>query len=593
MSFRTRLLLTVAAVALGSLAVLAFGLRREVDTRLSADYARRVAATVSAIEVNLGLEGDEIAERLAALGRALQRDNRFRLAGVAGVESERRYLLDYAGTAIALTGLSMLQIQDDDGRIVSSGHFRNEHGRPAPALAERLAAEPDGVIFVTVRAPDRRFMALTRSVELRLGGRRFTLVGGVALDERFLRRLARDREVAVSLQYPGLDVSSDPDLTPRLTQIGSPPGAALAGLGDRLTGRLTVPVLGADGEPPLVAEAHVLVTHSLGPLRTLQRRLDSWFIGTAAATAVTALLLAVWLSSRISRPLADLAEKTAVLDLDRLDIEFEPRGGDEIGTLSRLLGDLTARLKASARHLREAEHRATVGQMARQVTHDIKNGLIPLRNVFRHLTQVESSDSARLATVFGERRGTLDASIDYLETLATNYARLSPAPDRQVCDLNATIAEVVQVSGEGETSAVRARLADDLPPVVADPVALRRILENLIGNAVDSLVEGHGTVTVTTQRLEGGTEGPAVRITVADTGCGMGEAETRNIFTDFYTTKPAGTGLGLSIVRRLVLDLHGTVRVASRPGAGTRVMVEIPAGSSGASPTRATEKEER
>ena len=146
MSFRTRLLLTVAAVALGSLAVLAFGLRREVDTRLSADYARRVAATVSAIEVNLGLEGDEIAEPLAALGRALQRDNRFRLAAVAGVESERRYLLDYAGTAIALTGLSMLQIQDDDGRIVSSGHFRNEHGRPAPALAERLAAEPDGVI---------------------------------------------------------------------------------------------------------------------------------------------------------------------------------------------------------------------------------------------------------------------------------------------------------------------------------------------------------------------------------------------------------------------------------------------------------------
>ena len=405
MSFRTRLLVTVASVALGSLAVLAFGLRGEVDTRLSADYARRVAATVSAIEVDLRLEGDEIAARLAALGRAIQRDNRFRLAAVAGIESERRYLLDYAGTAIALTGLSMLQIQDDDGRIVSSGHFRNEHGRPAPALAERLAAEPDGVLFVTVSAPDRRFMALTRSEELRLGGRRFTLVGGVALDERFLRRLARDREVAVSLQYPGLDVSSDPDLTSQLSQIGSPPGTALTGLGDWLTGQLTVPVLGADGEPPLVDEVHV--------------------------------------------------------------------------------------------------------------------------------------------------------------------------------------------SGEGDASPVRAQLADDLPPVVADPVALRRILENLIANAVDSLVEGHGTVTVSTERLEDATEGPAVRVTVADTGCGMSEAEARNIFTDFYTTKPAGTGLGLSIVRRLVLDLHGSVRVTSRPGAGTRVMVEIPAGSSGTAPARAAEKEER
>ena len=586
MSFRTRLLLTVAGVALVSLAVLAFGLRREVTAGLWDDYERRVGATVSAIETDLQLEGDAISERLAALASALKTDNRFRLAAVAGVESERRYLLDYAGTAIALTGLSMLQIQDEDGRIVSSGHFRNEHGRPAPALAARLVAEPGGVLFVTVRAPDRSFMALTRGEELRLGGRRFTLVGGVALDDRFLRRLARDREVAVSLLYPGLTVSSDPDLAPRLAQIAAPPaGGALVGLDDRIAGRLEVPVIGADGEVPLVA--HVLVTHTLEPLQTFQRRVDSWFIGTALATAVAALFLAAWLSSRISRPLADLAEKTAVLDLDRLDIEFEPRGGAEVATLSRLLGDLTARLKTSARHLREAEHRAAVGQMARQVTHDIKNGLIPLRNVFRHLSQVETSEPAALATVFGERRGTIDASIDYLETLATNYARLSPAPDHRVCDLNAIIADVIRVSGDREAVTLRARLADDLPPVVADAVALRRIVDNLIANAVDSLVEGCGTVTVTTERLDLPEE-PAVRVTVADTGCGMSEEETAKIFTDFYTTKPAGTGLGLSIVRRLVLDVRGTVRVASEPGVGTRVMVEIPAGPLGASPARAT-----
>ena len=596
MSFRTRLLLTVAGVALVSLAVLAFGLRRQVTAQLWQDYERRVETTVSAIEADLQFEGDAIAERLAALASELRADNRFRLAAVAGVASERRYLLDYAGTLMALTGLSILQIQDEDGRIVSSGHFRNEHGRPAPALAERLVAETGGVLFVTVRTPDRSFMALTRGRELGLGGRRFTLVGGVALDERFLGRLAHDRDVAVSLWYPGLTVSSDPDLVPRLAQIAAPPaGGALVGLDDRIAGRLEVPVIGADGEVPLVALAHVLVTHTLESLQTFQRRVDSWFIGTALSTAVAALFLAVWLSSRISRPLADLAEKTAVLDLDRLDIEFEPRGGDEVATLSRLLGDLTARLKNSSRHLREAEHRAAVGQMARQVTHDIKNGLIPLRNVFRHLSQVEASEPAALATVLGERRGTIDASLDYLETLATNYARLSPAPDHRVCDLNAIIADVIRVSGDRADVTLRARLADDLPPVVADAVALRRILDNLIANAVDSLVEGRGTVTVTTERLaaqgeslgatsdsyhapQDAPEEPAVRVTVADTGCGMSEEETAKIFTDFYTTKPVGTGLGLSIVRRLVLDLRGTVRVTSEPGVGTRVMVEIPAG---------------
>ena len=68
------------------------------------------------------------------------------------------------------------------------------------------------------------------------------------------------------------------------------------------------------------------------PLRTLVRSADSWFLATAAGTGITALVLAVWVSSRISRPLAALAEKTAVLDLDRLDVEFD-EGTDEVGTL--------------------------------------------------------------------------------------------------------------------------------------------------------------------------------------------------------------------------------------------------------------------
>ena len=176
MSFRTRLVLTVAGVALVSLAVLGFGLRREVTIRLRADSERRVKATVEAIEADLRSEGDAIAERLVALARALQTDNRFRLAAVAGVDSQRRYLLDYAGAALALSGLSTLQIQDENGRIVSSGHFRNEHGRPAPALSERVVAQRGGVIFVTVRAPDGSFMALTRGETLHLGGRRLNLL---------------------------------------------------------------------------------------------------------------------------------------------------------------------------------------------------------------------------------------------------------------------------------------------------------------------------------------------------------------------------------------------------------------------------------
>ena len=131
-----------------------------------------------------------------------------------------------------------------------------------------------------------------------------------------------------------------------------------------------------------------------------------------------------------------------MLDLDRLDIEFDP-GTDEVGRLSRLLGDLVARLRTSTVRVREAERRATVGELARQINHDVKNGLIPLRNVMRHLAQVERDEPGALAAVFAERRHTVDSSLAYLETLATSYQRLSPPLSRRECDLNALITDVV------------------------------------------------------------------------------------------------------------------------------------------------------
>ena len=79
------------------------------------------------------------------------------------------------------------------------------------------------------------------------------------------------------------------------------------------------------------------------------------------------------------------------------------------------------------------------------------------------------------------------------------------------------------------------------------------------------------------ERLPGDGE-PAVRMTVADSGRGMTSEEAGKIFNDFYTTKEGGTGLGLSIVRRLVMDVQGTIGVESAPGRGTRIIIEIPAG---------------
>src|SRR6185436_1429692 len=147
-----------AAIVLLPIALLAFGLRQEMTRRLSEEYQLRVDRVVDVIREDLARESASIAERLASLESALLSDNRFRLAAVAGVESEREYLLDYAGTAMRLTGLSMLQIEDGDERIISSGHFRNEHGRVESRLTTALANARGGVALVTARSADREFL---------------------------------------------------------------------------------------------------------------------------------------------------------------------------------------------------------------------------------------------------------------------------------------------------------------------------------------------------------------------------------------------------------------------------------------------------
>jgi two-component system NtrC family sensor kinase len=124
---------------------------------------------------------------------------------------------------------------------------------------------------------------------------------------------------------------------------------------------------------------------------------------------------------------------------------------------------------------------------------------------------------------------------------------------------------------------VQLDLADASLTVRADELALRRILENLVTNAVDSLSPKGGAVRVTTRSVSGDTGVPLVRVAVADTGVGMTAEELDQAFGNFYTTKPRGTGLGLPIVRRLVNDIGGTLRVETEPGRGTTFSIDLPA----------------
>ena len=497
MTFRTRLLAGFGVVVLVPLVIFGLGIRREMSGRLTAEYERRVAALADVIRGDVARQSDGIAARLAALKGAIAADNRFRVAAAQG--GDRAYVLDYAADAMRLAGLDFLQVLDDEGHVVSSGHFRNEYDRPAP-----VPAAP-GPALMRARTAEGPFLALVRADSMRLGARRFTLVGGARVDSLFLSRLARDPELAVSVVLPGDSVTSPP-----------PPDSSGV-----VVAELTLPFVepGDAGGP-----ARIVVTHSHSLLAAVRRNVNLWFAVAVLVSVLLAVLIAGWLSTRFSRPLSDM------------------------------------------------ERRVVMGDLARQVNHDIKNGLGPLRNVFRHLVQVAQGEPAKLPQVFAERQGTVESSLGYLETLAANYARLSPQVDQRPTDLNAVVREALRHAADVDHAELHTRLPDGLPPVRADALVLRRVIENLLGNAVDSLEGRPGTVTVATERAD-----RVVRLSVTDTGRGMTKDELDRAFDDFYTTKPGGTGLGLSIVRRLVLDSNGALRVESEPGRGSTFIVELPA----------------
>ncbi|HYT63709.1 MAG TPA: HAMP domain-containing sensor histidine kinase [Gemmatimonadales bacterium] len=497
MTFRTRLLAAFGVVVLVPLLVFGLGIRSAMSRRVTAEYERRVDALVGVIRADIARETDRIAGRLAALKTSLADDNTFRTdlvrGGAGGAGGDRGYVLDYAGNAMRLAGLDFLQIQNDEGRVLSSGHFRNEYDRLGPSVS--------GTTVLRAAAAEGPFLALVTSDSVRLG-KTLRLIGGVVVDSSFLARLTRDPELGVALALPRDSVKADSTAS--------------------VLAVVTLPFVDAADGPGQVEQARIVVTRSDAFLSALQRNVNLWFSAAVLIAALFALLLASWLSTRISSP-----------------------------------------VEAS---IRDMERRVAIGDMARQVNHDVKNGLAPLRNVFRHLTQVARDQPADLPQVFTERQGTVESSINYLETLAANYARLYPQSERRSTDVNTVVRDTVAGSG-----AVRTKLAENLPPVSADALVLRRVIENLLSNAVDSLEGKAGTVMVTTEGGNG-----VVRIAVSDTGRGMSKSELDRAFDDFYTTKPGGTGLGLSIVRRLILDSKGSLKVETEPGEGSTFIVEIP-----------------
>lgn len=569
MTFRARMLLVLLPAVLLPMLALALIIRQEVTQRLTAQFDAQVYAEMASIQAELAEQSAKVALALRQIKTALAADNRFRRAFIEDTSRDRRYVLDYAEQAMDLAGLDVLQLQNNEGRILSSGHFRNEYDRVDAFLLRKMAgyaAVSQDTVLATIRVADGAITGLVRADSLQLGGRWLYVLGGIQIEQSFLNRLTTEGDITVALHTPRdtLQTSAKGRLRIRRERENTT---------DSQTA-FSLPFIAT--QPANTTQATFVIRHDGAVLTALLAQVDQWFVVTGALAILLVAALVVGLSAYISKPLADLAYQTTRLDLHRLDMVFRTKRNDEIGVLAEALSALRTRLRTSVHRLKEAERRATTGELARQVNHDIKNGLIPIRNVLRHFRQVATSTPNELAAVYEQRQKTLDVSMGYLEDLAANYAELSPQIHLQPCDVNELLRRLAKDLGRPGISPIQTRLGRSTR-VLADPIALRRILENIINNALDSLEKSTAKVTLITELIISDYDEQLVRITINDQGKGLSEVEKGRIFEDFYTTKTQGTGLGLSIVRRLVMDLGGSIRVENNQPHGSRFMIELPA----------------
>ncbi len=230
--------------------------------------------------------------------------------------------------------------------------------------------------------------------------------------------------------------------------------------------------------------------------------------------------------------------------------------------------------------LLRAQKQTAWSEVARRVAHEIKNPLTPIalsaERIRRHLERGTPPDATSLK-IIRNCADTIGSSVETVRTLVNEFATLArfPASRPLPSDINA-IVESALLLFDGRLSGIRVRkfLARDLPPVHADPDAMKRAIANLVDNAAEAMQGAMVKEIVLSTALAG--ERDSVEIVVSDTGHGVTPAVKEKLFLPYFSTKKRGTGLGLAIVGRIIEDHHGSIRVEENAPIGTRFIVELP-----------------
>jgi two-component system nitrogen regulation sensor histidine kinase NtrY len=285
------------------------------------------------------------------------------------------------------------------------------------------------------------------------------------------------------------------------------------------------------------------------------------------------VLVGIFMSRSLTHPLMMLRQR---LEQTSLGLANEPipwDSRDEIGRIIQSYNQMLEKLAESEQKLSQSQRNQAWTEMARQVAHEIKNPLTPMKLSLQHLARAADAEPEKQRAMLQKVTQTLLTQIESLTAIANSfkdYARM-PAYNPQPVLLGKLLSEVHGLYEGTEQVDIRLRLPAQEVYILGDANQLNRVLVNLVRNALQAIDRPDGWLEI---RLY--TEAGLAIVEVADNGSGIPEEIRARIFEPNFSTKSSGMGLGLALARRMVESMGGQIDFSSETGAGTTFVLRFP-----------------
>jgi len=302
--------------------------------------------------------------------------------------------------------------------------------------------------------------------------------------------------------------------------------------------------------------------------------LRTLLLGGGAGVAVLALCLTLFIARRTTGPIRELQKSARRVAEGDLETRIVIRSRDELGALAEDFNRMTRDLKEGRERQIKAEKDAAWREMARQIAHDIKNPLTPISLSLDLLERVRREHAEGADEILERTMGLMRRQVENLREIARDFYEFTGGrkPRPSAVELSALLDEVLHLHDAWAVERGVAVQREGPDAVVwADAGQLRRVLVNLVSNALQAMPEG-GALFVATEL-----EGDAVRVSIRDTGTGLAPEARAHLFEPYFTTKSEGTGLGLAIAKRVLEEMGGSIELVPAPdGRGTVAEVRLP-----------------